>query len=155
MSHGKANQVFQRQHLETSSYGVGTATQARSQLGDDRDVAEGVQQDTRVSKALLPRSKTHTNDNQLSRVHHIHREGSCGMDSHNCIRSREMPWSISYLYMASTEIHTAHRQPRNQKSSGQRSYSQIFSRRKKLEDSSMAMSRTYHRLPMIVNHKAH
>ncbi len=62
MSHAKAKAFFQRKQLETSSYGVGTATQATSQLGDDRDVAEGVQQDTTVNKALLPRSETHTND---------------------------------------------------------------------------------------------
>ena len=108
-------------------------TQVSLYVGDDRGVSEGVQRDIKVSKALLSRYDTRTNDDQLIRVHRSHCQRSRGMDSHNCIRLWEVPWLTSCLYMVSTEIHTTHGPPENQEPSGQRSYSQVSSKRKKLE----------------------
>ena len=69
MSYAEAKALFQRPQSETVSYGAGAAMQAGSQFGDDRAVSERVQWDTKVSKALLSRSDTHTNDSQLFRAH--------------------------------------------------------------------------------------
>lgn len=133
MSHAEAKATFQRHQLETASYGAAAATRVSPHSGDDREVSEGVQRDTKVSKALLSRYDTRTNDDQLIRVHRSHCQRSRGMDSHNYIRLWEVPWLTSCLYMVSTEIHTTHGPPKNQEPSGQRSYSQVSSKRKKLE----------------------
>ena len=133
MSYTEAKAVYQGHQSDTLSYGAGAATQPSSQFGDDREVSEGVQRDAKVSKAVLSRSDTLTNDNQSFRIHYNRCQRSCGMDSHKHIRLWGLPWSTSCLYMASTEIHTAHGQPINQKSFGQRSSSQVLSKRKKLE----------------------
>lgn len=90
ISRAEAKLFAQRHQLETLSYGPDAAAQASSQFSGYREVPEGVQQDFKVSKALLSRYDTRTDDKQLFRVHHNRCQWSRGMGSHNYIRLWEV-----------------------------------------------------------------
>ena len=100
---------------------------------DDEDLElSDTDNNTMVSRVFLSQYDTNTDDSQFLEVYHNHYQRSFDMDSHNYVHLREVPWLISCLYMASTETHAGHGQRNNQESSGQRSYSQVFSRRKRV-----------------------
>ena len=77
---------FNPQSSQVSIFDKTSESGSDSPYYDDGEVSEGVQQDAKVSKALLSHSDTHTNENQLFRIHYNHGQRSRGMDSHNCLR---------------------------------------------------------------------